>query len=123
MVPDIADILQKGFQEGKTTAKLQFPPKYVDWLVSQDNVYYIVVGKDLQERGSVVVLDSDLFDTIIPKIINKIKNFYSEHKDNIEIIVFSNYLINQSSYNKKGRRTHTQLKEHLCVIEHRTIEQ
>ncbi|MBQ9655535.1 MAG: hypothetical protein IJV38_05875 [Prevotella sp.] len=94
----LADILQKGFLEGKTTAKLQLPLEYVDWLASHDNKYYAAVGKDLQERGNVVVLDSDLFDTIIPNIINKIKNFHSEHKDNIEIIVFSNYLINQSSY-------------------------
>lgn len=94
----LADILQKGFQEGKTTAKFQLSPEYVDWLASHDNMYYAAVGKDLQERGNVVVLDSDLFDTIIPNIIYKIKNYYSEHKDSIEIIVISNYIIDQSSF-------------------------
>ncbi len=94
----LAGILQKGFQEGKTTAKFQLSPEYVDWLASHDNMYYSAVGKNLQERGNIVVLDSDLFDTIVPSIINKIKASYSAHKDNIEIIVFSNYLINQSSY-------------------------
>lgn len=92
------EILHNGFQEGKTTAKLQLPSKYVDWLVSHDNENYVTVGKDLQERRNTVILDCDLFDTVIPKIINKIKTYYSAHKDNIEIIVFSNYLINQSSY-------------------------
>lgn len=94
----LRDILQKGFQEGKTTAKLQLPPSYLDWLSIHDNEYYATVGRELQERGSVVVLDCDLFDTIIPNIINKIKTYYSAHKDNIEIIVFSNHLINHSSY-------------------------
>lgn len=90
----LCGMLQNGIQ-GQNIFKL--PQEFVNWLVFHEIDYYVSIGKKLQENGASIVLDSqELYEDIIPNIINKIKKKISETK--FDNIAFSDYNITAESF-------------------------
>ena len=88
------ELLHKGKQEGAIS--LCFPDKYIDWLIQNDNKYYIEIGKRLSLENGIVALNrSDLNEGIVSSIIFRIMNVLQ--RNDFDFIVFDTEIIATSS--------------------------
>lgn len=96
------DILGEMLHKGVTQCDEQFiihlPQQYVDWLLCNENDYYVEIGKCLQSTDSKVYLDANgISEDIISTLHMNIRRFLNDNKDDIKYIVFSNPRIQNSS--------------------------
>ena len=95
----LGEILHKGVAQCDEQFCIRFPQQYTDWLLCNENDYYVEIGKSLQANGSKVYLDADgISEDIISSLHMKINRFLNDNKDDIEYIVFSNERIGNVSY-------------------------
>ena len=95
----LGEMLHKGVAQCDEQFTIHFPQQYVDWLLCNENDYYVKIGKCLQSNEGKVYLDADgVSEDIISALHMKIRRFLNDNKDDIEYIVFSNERIGNSSY-------------------------
>lgn len=94
----LGEILHKGLDQCDKQIAIIFPQLYTDWLINNENEYYVEIGKNLQSNNGRVYLDAyGISDDIISALRMKINRFLKEQKDEIEYVVFSNKRIGNSS--------------------------
>lgn len=102
----LGEMLHKGVTQCDEQFIIQFPQQYVDWLLCNENNYYVEIGKYLLSNKSKIYLNADgLSEDIISALHMKIRRFLNDNKDDIEYIVFSNERIGNSSYVVKQLKT------------------
>lgn len=102
----LGEMLHKGVIQSDEQFTIRFPQQYVDWLLCNENDYYVKIGKCLQSNGCKVYLDADgVSEDIISALHMKIRRFLNDNKDDIEYIVFSNERIGNSSHVIKQLKT------------------
>lgn len=95
----LGEMLNKGVAQCDEQFTIHFPQQYVDWLLCNENDYYVKIGKCLQSNEGKVYLDADgVSEDIISALHMKIRRFLNDNEDDIEYIVFSNERIGNSSY-------------------------
>lgn len=96
---DVLDvILHKGVTQCDEQFTIRFPQQYTDWLLCNENDYYVEIGKSLLANDGNVYLDADgISEDIISALQMKINRFLNGNKDIIKYIVFSNERIGNSS--------------------------
>ena len=94
----LSEILHKGLEQYDKQIAIIFPQLYTDWLINNENDYYVELGKNLQANHGRVNLDAyGISGDIISALRMKINRFLNEQKDEIEYVVFSNKRIGNSS--------------------------
>ena len=94
----LSEILHKGLEQYDKQIAIIFPQLYTDWLINNENDYYVEIGKNLQANHGRVNLDAyGISGDIISALRMKINRFLNEQKDEIEYVVFSNKRIGNSS--------------------------
>lgn len=102
----LGEMLHKGVAHCDEQFTIHFPQQYVDWLLCNENDYYVKIGKCLQSNEGKVYLDADgVSEDIISALHMKIRRFLNDNKDDIEYIVFSNERIGNASYVVKQLKT------------------
>ncbi len=102
----LGEMLHKGVSQCDEEFTIHFPQQYVDWLLCNENDYYVKIGKCLQSNEGKVYLDADgVSEDIISALHMKIRRFLNDNEDDIEYIVFSNERIGNSSYAVKQLKT------------------
>lgn len=95
----LGEMLHKGVAQCDEKFTIHFPQQYVDWLLCNENDYYVEIGRCLQSNGGKVYLDANgISEDIISALHMKIRRFLNDNKDDIEYVVFSNERIGNSSY-------------------------
>ena len=95
----LGEVLHKGVTQCDEQFCIRFPQQYTDWLLCNENDYYVEIGKSLQANDGKVFLDADgISEDIISSLHMKIRRFLNDNTDNIEYIVFSDERIGNSSY-------------------------
>ena len=95
----LGEMLHKGVAQCEEQFSIHFPQEYVDWLLYNENDYYVEIGKCLQSNEDKVFLDTNgISEDIISALHMKIRRFLNDNIDDIEYIVFSNERIGNSSY-------------------------
>ena len=91
------EILQKGITRCDNQFTINFPNKYIEWLLNNENDYYIKIGKNLLTNNGKIYLDAEgISEDIISALDMKINRVLHE-KDDVKYIVFSNERIGNSS--------------------------
>lgn len=94
----LGEILHKGLNQCDKQFIILFPQQYTDWLINNENEYYVAIGKNLQSNRGRVCLDAyGISEDIISALRMKIDRFLNEHKNEIEYVVFSNKRMGNSS--------------------------
>lgn len=102
----LGEILHKGVAQCDEQFAIHFPQQYIDWLLCNENDYYVEIGKCLQSNDGKVFLDADgISEDIFSALHMKIRRFLNDNKDDVEYIVFSNERIGNSSYVIKQQKT------------------
>lgn len=102
----LGEMLHKGVAQCEEQFSIHFPQEYVDWLLYNENDYYVEIGKCLQSNEDKVFLDTNgISEDIISALHMKIRRFLNDNIDDIEYIVFSNERIGNSSYVVKQLKT------------------
>ena len=102
----LGEILHKGVTQCDEQFIIRFPQQFTDWLLCNQNDYYVEIGKSLQANDGEISLDVEgISEDIISAMYMKITRFLSDKSDEIEYIVFSNERIGNSSYGVKQLRT------------------
>ena len=102
----LGEILHKGVTQCDEQFTIRFPQQYTDWLLCNQNDYYVEIGKSLQANDGKVYLDADgISEDIVSALHMKITRFMNDNKDEIEHIVFSNERIGNVSYVVKRLKT------------------
>lgn len=95
----LGEILHKGVTQCDEQFTIRFPQQYTDWLLSNENDYFVEIGNSLQANDCKVYLDADgISEDIVSALHMKIIRFLNGNKDDIEYIVFSNERIGNASY-------------------------
>lgn len=94
----LGEILHKGLNQCDKQFIILFPQQYTDWLINNENEYYVAIGKNLQSNCGRVYLDAcGISEDIISALRMKINRFLNEQKNEIEYVVFSNKRMGNSS--------------------------
>ena len=102
----LSEILHKGVTQCDEQFTIRFPQQYTDWLLCNQNDYYVEIGKSLQAKDGKVSLDVEgISEDIISALHMKITRFLNKEKDEIEYIVFSNVRIGNYSCVVKQLKT------------------
>ena len=102
----LSEILHKGVSQSDKHFTIRFTQQYINWLLNNENDYFVEIGKFLQSNDGKLLLDADgISEDIISALHMKITRFLNENKDEIEYIVFSNERIGNSSYIAKQMKT------------------
>lgn len=102
----LGELLHKGVTKCEEQFTIRFPQHYMDWLLSNENDYYVQIGKHLQSNDGKVYLDTNgISEDIVSALHMKIRRFLNNEKDVIEYVVFNNERIGNSSYVVKQLKT------------------
>ena len=102
----LGEILHKGITQCDEQFTIRFPQQYTEWLLCNENDYFVEIGKSLQANDAKISLDADgISEDIISALHMKISRFLNNNKDDIEYIVFNNERIGNTSYAVKQLKT------------------